>query len=175
MTKISEHGVREFPSDGELAETLQQAVIATMNDSFALHTQMGDWQKNADPLTLAPNIACMVEIQEHGQPCGLFITTFSPALINKVLTKFGVPHADNRAVIDDALETITNMMYGMIKSSLNRQGHHIEAYLPTAIDQNNAVLRDHQRQEKLLVSFVADGQKCQVGLSLAKTDIMVSP
>lgn len=151
--------------DDNLAALLQQAVSSTLNDTFQVKTQLNGWRKDTAPITVRPRIACMMQIMQGGSSCGVFITIFDAEVILNVLHAMGVADTSDHAIVDDAIEEITNMMYGVVKSSLNSKGCHLEIGFPVPVDEDDAVVRFHQHDEKMIVPFLADGRQCQVVFS----------
>jgi CheY-specific phosphatase CheX len=155
--------------DDNLAALLQQAVSTTLNGTFQVKTQLDGWRKDHAPITVRPRIACMMQIMQGGTDCGVFITIFDTEVILNVLHAMGVVDTSDHAIIEDAIEEITNMMYGVVKTNLNSNGCHLEIGFSVPVDEDDVVVRSHQHDEKMIVPFLADGHQCHVVFSFQQT------
>ena len=147
----------------EFAEALSAAVAATLNDTFGIATRMEVWSLVKGPLALEPFIACTVDMKDvvHNSS-GTFIIAFSHETITKVLEIVGSPDSKNPEVVNDAATEIANMVYGMLKTSLNKMGHSFGMAIPAVVENKHALSDRYQNDTKMILSFVAGDHQCKV-------------
>lgn len=155
----------ELSLDQEVAEYLRLAVETTLRDTFNFTIKVEPWSLDKRALALDASIACAVTMQESSRHQGTLIIALSRPAVVKILQTYGITDTDNAAVLNDAVEEIANMVYGMVKTALNRKGHRFVMSLPQALPMpgNGGNYAD---AEKMIMPFMADDQRCRAVIAV---------
>jgi CheY-specific phosphatase CheX len=102
-------------------------------------------------------------MRQGNAPLGAFIAAFDRSVLIKILNI--APDSENIDVIDDAVCEMTNMLYGVFKTSVNNEGYRLAMGLPTLIREPETDNRLFDRWEKLCFPFSVDGKKCWVAVT----------
>ncbi len=147
--------------DLQVADILQDAVRAALNDTFQVVTEIKPWNVQKEALQPDDSLIGIIPINQGPKNYGYFVTAFNRAVIAKVLAFYGVTETPDRAMLHDAVSEMTNVLYGMFKTEMNHLGYGFEMSLPTVIDTE----WDGQNMEKLILPFVAEGHRCRIVVS----------
>lgn len=150
--------------DQEVAEYLRLAVETTLRDTFNLAVKVEPWSLDKRALALDASIACAVAMKEDNRDRGTLILALSRPAVVKILQTYGITDTDNPAVMNDAVEEITNMVYGMVKTALNRRGCRFVMALPQAVPPAGG--GSYADAEKMIMPFTADEQRCRAVIAV---------
>jgi CheY-specific phosphatase CheX len=149
----------------------QQVADALM--AFQISVNMGMWTVETGPLVLDPFVVSTIRMKDNADS-GVFIIAFSPETIQKILLSYDIKGNDNMALVNDAAEEVSNMIYGMLKTSLNKMGHHFAMGIPHAITKRRELDTQYRDTEKMILPFLADGQNCRVALAFVPPEHLIS-
>lgn len=147
--------------DLQVADILQDAVRAALCDTFHVTTEIKPWNVQKEALPPDDSLIGIIPINQGAKKFGFFVTAFNRAVIAKVLAFYGVTTMPDDAMLHDAVSEMTNVLYGMFKTEMNHLGYGFEMALPTVIDTR----WDGQDMEKLILPFIAEGQRCRIVVS----------
>jgi CheY-specific phosphatase CheX len=164
---VSDQPKEELRLDKKLADAMEKAIQQTLNDTFSLQTRMGSWSVDVGPISLDPYILCSINMKQDDISLGSFVLGFSHETIMKVLQAYGVEGGGDQQVIDDAAQELTNIIYGAIKTTVNKTGAQLSMDIPSSIhDKKNANER-FSKLQKMILPFWTDGSRCNA--IIAKT------
>jgi CheY-specific phosphatase CheX len=145
----------------KVAQALNCAIEGTLNDAFQMTAHPQGWSVGRNmPMDLKSDVVCLMDIKQEEISCGTFIVALDRAMVNKIVTQTGGIDGDVK-MIDDAAGEITNMIYGMFKTAMNKSGYHLAIGLPTTPHEATAVEK-YDEAEKMMVPFEAEGHHGQV-------------
>ncbi len=150
--------------DQEVAEFLRIAVETTLRDTFNFDIKVEKWSLDKRALALDASVACSVAMKESDRDHGTLILALSRPAVVKILQTYGITDTDNAAVMNDAVEEITNMVYGMVKTALNRRGCRFVMALPQALQPMSGA--HYADAEKMIMPFMADDQRCRAVIAV---------
>ena len=150
--------------DSKLAGAFRLAIETTFQDNFQIEIQVNDWSLDARPLNLEPYITCAIEMRhaETNKKSGIMIVGFSREIILKVLNSYGLAENVNEKVMKDAAEELVNIIYGMVKTSLNKMGYAFKMSLPFTDKQKMPFLDEKAGVEKMVLPFSTEGHECRL-------------
>lgn len=154
----------ELALNQEIAEFLRQAVETTLQDTFNFKIKVEKWSLDKRALALDTSIACAVAMKESHRDHGTLILALSRPAVIKILQTYGITETDDVAVMNDAVEEITNMVYGLVKTALNRRGCRFVMSLPRALPPTTGGC--YADAEKMIMPFMADNQRCRAVIAV---------
>ncbi|MDD3182330.1 MAG: chemotaxis protein CheX [Alphaproteobacteria bacterium] len=147
-----------------IAASIQTAIDTTFVSAFQLPTcvDLCNIGRHVD-LGLQARHAAQIQLTDNGVPFGAFIAAFKRPLLLKVLN---LPDEQkDLAMIDDAAGEITNMIYGLFKTSVNGNGYGLTMGIPQLIHEQDMNETGFVQSEKLRIDFLADGQECWIAIA----------
>jgi CheY-specific phosphatase CheX len=154
-------GIGPLALDEHVAQALRRAINATLKETFQIDTRPESWSAGKGvPLILDNHVVCQINISQGSVPYGALIIAFDREILLKVLQCCGA--GNDPAMIEDAAEELTNMIYGMFKTSMNMGGYHLMMDIPFIPRKRSEVVDKYGKAEKMVLPFLADGHRCQV-------------
>jgi CheY-specific phosphatase CheX len=145
--------------DAHIAEVLQRSIERTLSDTFNIVTRVEMWSVEMGPVVLDATIACAVQMKDEHADYGNFIIALNRETVEKVLRTYGVGNIKDQAVLNDAAEEITNMIYGMLKTALNKMGYGFTMEIPHVIKEKTQFTNKHRNVEKMILPFLTEGHR----------------
>lgn len=149
--------------DLQVADILEDAIRTTLHDTFKVSTEIRPWSVQKEPLPPSNCLIGVMEINQGSHNHGCFVTAFDRTVVAKVLASYGVTAEPDRSMLHDAVSEMTNVLYGLFKTEMNNLGHAFEMNIPYVIDEE----WDGDSLEKLILPFLAEGQRCRIVVSSA--------
>jgi len=149
--------------NGWLAEFMQRAISETFVDAFQISTRPETWSIGRHlPMAIDSLDVAQIVIKQEDVQLGTFVAAFSHDILIDILALNGGSAVDDQVLVDDAAAEITNMLYGMFKTTVNRTGYHLSIGIPTPLHEKKAFIEQYEEAEKLVVPFLADGHQCRI-------------
>lgn len=147
-----------------MANALKQAVETTLKSMFGVSPRMGSWKLGEDPLALDPAVACMMQMKQNDTLCGVMVLSFNRDVVDILLQACGMDKTSDIKVKNEAVEEVVNIVYGAIKTVLNKNGYNLAMNLPEPVSGNEAMLSSRCHNQKMLMPFVTAGHPCQAAI-----------
>ena len=154
----------ELALNQDVAEYLRLAVETTLRDTFNFSVKFEQWSLDKRALALDASVACAVAMTEDNCDRGTLILALSRPAVMKILQTYGIKDTENAAVVNDAVEEITNMVYGMVKTALNRRGCRFVMALPQVLPPTSG--GRYADAEKMIMPFTADDHRCRAVIAV---------
>lgn len=154
--------------DETLAEEIGRAVVAAMKHTFDATITPGKYEIGKGIVSLIGDVSGvigMVQDELEGTLTLCFNYDTMRALLPKVVGKT-VTITHEMAV--DAVGEITNMIFGQVKTDLNRRGFALKLGIPSVITGQGHFLSHFHRGNYMIVPFTVNGQLFQVHVAVHK-------
>jgi len=154
--------------DETLANEVAYAVSMAMRNTFDADIQVGKYEIGNGIVSLIGDVSGvigMVQDELEGTMTLCFTYESMQSLLPKVLGK-SVAVTHEMAV--DAVGEITNMIFGQVKTDLNRRGYDLKLGIPSVITGRGHFLSHFHRGHYMIVPFHLQGQLFQVHVAVHK-------
>ncbi len=152
--------------DATLAQEISEAVVAAMRHTFDLDVKPGKHEIGHGMVSLVGDVSGVIGIVQHELE-GTLTLSFNyetmRAILPKVLGK-AVNITHEMAV--DAVGELTNMIFGHMKTDLNRRGYELKLGIPSVVTGKGHFLSHFHRGHYMIVPFTLNDQVFQVHLAI---------
>ncbi|MEJ0062737.1 MAG: chemotaxis protein CheX [Alphaproteobacteria bacterium] len=154
--------------DDKLSAEISRAVVEAMRNTFDVEVVSGKYEIGNGIVSLVGDVSGIIgmvqnELEGTLTLCFTFETMrdILPAVIGKSVS---ITH--EMAV--DAVGEITNMIFGRIKTDLNRRGFELKLGIPSVVTGKGHFLSHFHRGHYMIVPFYLQGQLFQVHVAIHK-------
>jgi|GEM_PF-1613528 len=147
----------------QIAKFMQVAIDETFMAAFQIHTRPEEWSIGRNtPLLLGSLNASQIIIKQKNLLLGTFIAAFSSDILRRILTQTANNLSIDQAMLDDVAAEITNMLFGLFKTTVNKAGAQIAMGIPATIHESPSLIATYAQAEKIILPFLADDQTCRL-------------
>jgi chemotaxis protein CheX len=149
-----------------LAKDIGVAVTRSLRETFGVEALQGTPEYGDGMVSLVGDISGIIGIvQMHLEGTLMLCVTYETVrdILPQIVGK-SVSITHEMAV--DAVGELTNMVFGQVKSELNRRDHQIKLGIPCVVTGKGHFVSQFHRGKYLIVPFHLDGQLFQVYVAL---------
>lgn len=158
--------VQSLALDELLAKEISAAVIKTMRETFSVEVKPGNFEIGCGVVSLVGDVSGVIGmVQEHLEGTLTISLTFE-TVRNMLPQVIGNSVLITHEMTVDAVGEITNMIFGQIKSDLNRRGYRLKLGIPSVITGRGHFISQFHRGRYMIIPFHVDGQLFQVHIAL---------
>ena len=157
--------------DDDLALLVSDAVTAAMRNTFEAEVKPGKFEIGHGIVSLVGDVSGvigMVQDELEGTLTLCFNYETMRTILPRVLGK-SVTVTHEMAV--DAVGDVTNMIFGHLKTALNRRGFELKLGIPSVITGQGHFLSHFHRGHYMIVPFMLNGQIFQVHVAVHKPPV----
>ncbi len=154
--------------DDKLSEEVCNAVVSAMRNTFSVEVQPGKYEIGNGIVSLVGDVSGVIGMVQDELE-GTLTLCFTFDTIRDIL-----PHVIGKSVsithemAVDAVGEITNMIFGQVKTDLNRRGFGLKLGIPSVVTGRGHFLSHFHRGHYMIVPFYLQGQLFQVHVAVHK-------
>jgi|GEM_PF-1038740 len=149
---------KNIVTDDYLAHAMEKAVHSTLYDTYLIEPKVGDCRLEND---IAPDNSYIYSIvkMKQGEHCrNILVTGFSQEIPVRILANYGFSNVVDKVIIHDCVEEITNIIYGKLKASLNKNGYEFAMEFPEVIEDKDVLYQKYNSDKKIIsLPFIING------------------
>ena len=157
---------KQIELDNLLADDIVTAVSRSLGETFGIEITSNSVEYGEGLVSLVGDISGIIGIaQSYLEGTLMLCVTFEtvrgllPQIVGKSVT---ITH--EMAV--DAVGELTNMVFGQVKTELNRRGHQIKLGIPCVVSGKGHFVSQFHRGKYMIVPFHLKGQLFQVYIAV---------
>lgn len=152
--------------DGQLAKEVTQAVINAMQTTFGVSITPGQAEVGTGMVSLVGDVSGVIGlVQDELEGTMTICLTFET--VRDILPRvIGNSISVTHEMTVDAVGEITNMIFGQIKTELNRRGYGLKLGIPSVVTGRGHFVSQFHRGHYMIVPFYLEGQLFQVHIAL---------
>jgi len=158
--------VQYLALDEQLSKDISTAVSDALLTTFGVTVVPGDFEMGEGMVSLVGDVSGVIGlVQEELEGTLTLCMTFES--VRDILPKIvghAVPVTHEMTV--DAVGEITNMIFGQIKTELNKRGHGLKLGIPSVVTGRGHFVSQFHRGKYMIIPFYLDGQLFQVHIAL---------
>lgn len=160
------HAALQLALDKSLAQEIAAAVAMAMQNTFGAEVKAGDYEIGSGIVSLIGDVSGVIGMVQDELE-GTMTLCFTYETMRELLPKvFGKSVAITHELAVDAVGEITNMIFGHIKTDLNRRGHGLKLGIPSVVTGRGHFLSHFHRGQYMIVPFYVQGQLFQVHIAV---------
>ena len=162
MTQTVQHLIL----DEKLSQEISAAVCSALQETFSVKVTPGEYELGEGMVSLVGDVSGvigMVQNQLEGT-LTLCLTFETVRDILPQITGHSISITHEMAV--DAVGEITNMIFGQLKTELNRRGYNLRLGIPSVVTGHGHFVSQFHRGKYMIIPFYLDGQMFQVHIAL---------
>lgn len=156
--------------DEKMSKDIASAVCSAMKDTFGVKVVAGQPETGDGVVSLVGDVSGvigMVQKQLEGTMtlCMTFetIRNILPQIIGRYV-------AITHEMAVDAVGEVTNMIFGQIKTELNKRKYHLKLAIPSVVTGRGHFVSQFHRGRYMVLPFYLEGQMFQIHIALHRTD-----
>jgi len=152
--------------DEALSREITQAVCHAMNNTFEVTVVPGDYELGEGMVSLMGDVSGVIGMVQDRLEATMIIC------LNFETVRDILPHVVGHSVsvthemTVDAVGEITNMIFGQIKTELNKRGYALKLGIPSVVMGRGHFVSQFHRGKYMIVPFYLEGQMFQVHVAL---------
>jgi chemotaxis protein CheX len=166
MTVLSSSKPLALALGDQLAQDFSHAVSEAFNKTFDVAVKLGRYSIGEGSVNLTGDVSGVVGfVQEKLE--GTLTACFNIKTIHQVLPRLlGNDIEITQDVAMDAVGEITNMIFGQIKTELNKRGHHVRFGMPSVIRGDGHFISQMHQGRYMMMNFEIEGSSFQIHVAL---------
>ena len=158
--------VQTLALDEMLSREISAAVIRTMRETFGVEVTAGDYEIGDGVVSLVGDVSGIIGmVQDHLEGTLTISLTFE-SVRDMLPQVIGNSVLITHEMTVDAVGEITNMIFGQIKSDLNKRGYRLKLGIPSVVTGRGHFISQFHRGRYMIIPFHVDGQLFQVHIAL---------
>lgn len=155
--------------DDRLSQEICEAVTIAMRNTFAAEVTPGKYEMGNGIVSLVGDVSGIIGmVQEELE--GTLTLCFTFETMRDILPSvLGKDVAITHELAVDAVGEITNMIFGHVKTALNRRGFELKLGIPSVVTGRGHFLSHFHRGHYMIVPFYLQGQLFQVHVAIHRT------
>jgi chemotaxis protein CheX len=152
--------------DELLSREVSTAVVKAMKETFNVDVTPGEFEIGDGVVSLVGDVSGVIGmVQDHLEGTLTISMTFETV-------RDMLPQVIGNAVLIthemtvDAVGEITNMIFGQIKTDLNKRGYRLKLGIPSVVTGRGHFISQFHRGRYMIIPFHVDGQLFQVHIAL---------
>ena len=126
------HNIANFDSD--ISESVEKAVRSTLCDTYSITNDFNIYRATEPDSINKPYIYCALKIKSDSKNDNIMLLGFSKKIPDKVLENYGFHNIEDKVILNDCIEEISNIIYGKLKKILINLGYDVLVNLPEIIE-----------------------------------------
>lgn len=162
MGRVAQH----LRLDEQLAKEITKAVSGAMQSTFGVGVEAGQFEVGQGMVSLVGDVSGVIGlVQEDLEGTMTLCLTFET--MRDILPRVvGSAIAVTHEMTVDAVGEITNMIFGQIKTELNRRGYGLKLGIPSVVTGRGHFVSQFHRGQYMIIPFYLDGQLFQVHIAI---------
>jgi chemotaxis protein CheX len=160
------HAEHSLVLDGQLSKEITTAVCSAMENTFGVFIVPGDYEIGEGMVSLVGDVSGVIGMVQDKLEATMILClkfeTVKGVLPHVVGDSISVTHE----MTLDAVGEITNMIFGQIKTELNKRGYALKLGIPSVVMGRGHFVSQFHRGRYMVVPFYLDGQMFQVHVAL---------
>ena len=152
--------------DSQMAQDLTLAVISTVQQMFSVEVKADPCTTGEGKCQVVGDVSGIISIVQNVPEGSLMLCTGFDTLKDLLGRVLGQGTVVTREVAADAIGEITNMVYGSLKTNLNRRGYSLRLGIPNVIIGHDHIVSQMNAGKYMLVPFHINGRLFQAHLVL---------
>ncbi|MDX9690417.1 MAG: chemotaxis protein CheX [Proteobacteria bacterium] len=152
--------------DDVLSKEITNAVISAMQTTFNVSVTAGPAEIGRGIVSLVGDVSGVIALVQDGLE-GTMTLCLTFETVRDVLPRIvGHSVSVTQEMTVDAVGEITNMIFGQIKTELNRRGYGLKLGIPSVVTGRGHFVSQFHRGPFMLIPFYLEGQLFQVHVAL---------
>jgi chemotaxis protein CheX len=152
--------------DEQLSKEVTTAVCSAIHNTFATTVIPGTFEVGEGMVSLIGDVSGVIGlVQDQLEGTMTLCMTFE-TVKNLLPQIVGHTVSVTHEMTVDAVGEITNMIFGQIKSELNRRGYGLKLGIPSVVTGRGHFVSQFHRGKYMIIPFYLDGQLFQVHIAL---------
>lgn len=158
--------VQHLSLDDQLSEEIAAAVCAAMRNTFSVDVRPGDYEIGEGMVSLVGDVSGVIGmVQNHLEGTMTICLTYETMRdILPHIVGHSVSVTHEMAV--DAVGEITNMIFGQIKTEMNKRGYALKLGIPSVVTGRGHFVSQFHRGKYMIIPFQLEGQLFQVHIAV---------
>lgn len=152
--------------DEQLAKEVITAVCGAMHNTFAVNVIPGTYEIGNGMVSLVGDVSGVIGlVQNELEGTMTFCMTFDT--VKNILPQIlGHSVVVTHEMTVDAVGEITNMIFGQVKTELNKRGYGLKLGIPSVVTGRGHFVSQFHRGKYMIIPFYLEGQLFQVHIAL---------
>ncbi len=161
-----EQGSQRLRLDDQLSKEITQAVCNAMRMTFDVEVSSGQTEVGSGMVSLVGDVSGVIGlVQDDLEGTMTICLTFET--VRDILPRIvGNSISVTHEMTVDAVGEITNMIFGQIKTELNRRGYGLKLGIPSVVTGRGHFVSQFHRGQYMIVPFYLEGQLFQVHIAV---------
>ncbi len=152
--------------DAALASEIAEAVVSALRNTFDVEVKPGKFEIGHGMVSLVGDVSGVIGMVQNELE-GTLTLSFNYDTMRAILPKvLGKSVAVTHEMAVDAVGEVTNMIFGHMKTDLNRRGYELKLGIPSVVTGKGHFLSHFHRGHYMIVPFTLNDQVFQVHLAL---------
>lgn len=159
-------GSQKLRLDDQLSKEITQAVCNAMQTTFSVTVNPGQAEVGSGMVSLVGDVSGVIGlVQDELEGTMTICLTFET--VRDILPRIvGNAISVTHEMTVDAVGEITNMIFGQIKTELNRRGYGLKLGIPSVVTGRGHFVSQFHRGQYMIVPFYLEGQLFQVHIAV---------
>ncbi len=155
-----------FQLDDQLAKEITQAVCNAMQTTFGVTVNAGPPEVGSGMVSLVGDVSGVIGlVQDELEGTMTICLTFET--VRDILPRIvGSAISVTHEMTVDAVGEITNMIFGQIKTEMNKRGYGLKLGIPSVVTGRGHFVSQFHRGRYMVVPFYLEGQLFQVHVAI---------
>lgn len=152
--------------DEQLAKEIVTAVTVAMQSTFGIKASPGDFEVGDGIVSLTGDVSGVIGMVQDKLEATMVICLNFETMRDILPRVLGHSVSVTHEMTIDAVGEITNMIFGQIKTELNKRGFALKLGIPSVVMGRGHFVSQFHRGRYMIVPFYIDGQMFQVHIAL---------
>lgn len=152
--------------DEIMSREIAAAVVKTMRETFAVDVSSGNYEIGEGIVSLVGDVSGVIGMVQDHLEATLTISLTFDAVRDLLPQVVGSAVSITHEMAVDAVGEITNMIFGQIKTDLNRRGYRFKLGIPSVITGRGHFISQFHRGRYMIIPFNVCGHLFQVHVAL---------
>ncbi|MCL2469492.1 MAG: chemotaxis protein CheX [Alphaproteobacteria bacterium] len=152
--------------DEHLSHEIAAAVKAALSTTFGVEVVPGQPEIGRGMVSLVGDVSGVIALVQEGLEGTMTLCMTFETVRDLLPRVVGNAVSVTREMTVDAVGEITNMIFGQIKTQLNKRGYGLKLGIPSVVTGKGHFVSQFHRGPYMIVPFYLDGQLFQVHVAL---------
>ena len=157
---------QRFVLDEQLSKEITAAVCCAMHETFAVDVVPGDYEIGEGMVSLMGDVSGVIGMVQDKLEATMILCLNFDTVRGILPQVIGHSLSITHEMTVDAVGEITNMIFGQIKTELNKRGHALKLGIPSVVMGRGHFVSQFHRGKYMIIPFQLDGQMFQVHVAL---------
>jgi chemotaxis protein CheX len=159
----------EMALDNQLSGEIKTAVCSAIKNTFSTDVMPGEHEIGEGMVSLVGDVSGVIGMVQDKLEATLTLCLTYDAVRELLPHVIGNAVSVTHEMAVDAVGEITNMIFGQIKSDLNRRGFELKLGIPSVVSGKGHFLSQFHRGKYMIVPFQLNGHLFQVHIAIHHT------